>query len=80
MKKYLVLGEPVVGRTGGETVVGVTAEMRPKPAVDLAIVNEGELHRTVWSCPEMARAFVRGGADGHHAGQHAWDRKEIIPL
>jgi 2',3'-cyclic-nucleotide 2'-phosphodiesterase len=76
--RILFLGD-VVGRTGREAVAAVLPELRKNLHVDLAIVNAENASHGFGLAPEMARNLFAAGADVITLGNHAWDRKEIIP-
>jgi metallophosphoesterase (TIGR00282 family) len=74
----LFLGD-VVGRAGREAVVARLPTLRAALAVDLAVVNAENASHGYGLAPEMARGLFAAGADVITLGNHAWDRKEIIP-
>src|SRR5271165_6264771 len=74
----LFLGD-VVGRAGREAVAAHLPELRAALAIDLAIVNAENASHGFGLAPDMARAIFAAGADAITLGNHAWDRKEIIP-
>ena len=74
----LFLGD-VVGRTGREAVAAALPKLRAALAVDLAIVNAENASHGFGLAPEMARDIFAAGADAITLGNHAWDRKELIP-
>jgi metallophosphoesterase (TIGR00282 family) len=76
--RILFLGD-VVGRTGRDTVAAALPDLRAALRVDLAIVNAENASHGFGLAPEMARALFAAGADVITLGNHAWDRKEIIP-
>ncbi len=77
--RILFLGD-VVGRTGREAVAARAAgAARRRCSIDLAIVNAENASHGFGLAPEMARALFDAGADVITLGNHAWDRKEIIP-
>src|SRR5271163_3290692 len=75
----LFLGD-VVGRTGREAVAAALPTLRAALAIDLAIVNAENASHGFGLAPEMARAIFAAGADAITLGNHAWDRKELIPF
>ncbi len=77
--RILFLGD-VVGRTGREAVASRLPELRQALHVDLAIVNAENASHGFGLAPDMARALFTAGADVITLGNHAWDRKEIIPF
>src|SRR5271168_960643 len=74
----LFLGD-VVGRTGREAVAAALPKLRAALAIDLAIVNAENASHGFGLAPEMARDLFAAGADAITLGNHAWDRKELIP-
>ena len=76
--RILVLGD-VVGRTGRDTVAAALPGLRTALRVDLAIVNAENASHGFGLSPDMAQALFAAGADVLTLGNHAWDRKEIIP-
>src|SRR5277367_5393788 len=77
--RILFLGD-VVGRTGRETVAAKLPGLRAALRVDLAIVNAENASHGFGLGPDMAAALFASGADVITLGNHAWDRKEIIPF
>jgi 2',3'-cyclic-nucleotide 2'-phosphodiesterase len=76
--RILFLGD-VVGRTGRETVAAALPRLRADLRADLVVVNAENASHGFGLGPDMARAFFAAGADVITLGNHAWDRKEIIP-
>ncbi|HTW28368.1 MAG TPA: TIGR00282 family metallophosphoesterase [Acetobacteraceae bacterium] len=76
--RILFLGD-VVGRTGREAVARELPGLRQRLAVDLAIVNGENASHGFGLAPEMAHSLFAAGADVITLGNHAWDRREIIP-
>ena len=76
--RILFLGD-VVGRTGRETVAAALPGLRAALRIDLAIVNAENASHGFGLGPDMAAALFAAGADVITLGNHAWDRKEIIP-
>ena len=74
----LFLGD-VVGRTGRDAVVAALPGLRAAMKVDLCVVNGENASHGFGLAPDMAEAFLRAGADVITLGNHAWDRKELIP-
>jgi calcineurin-like phosphoesterase len=77
--RILFLGD-VVGRTGREAVAAALPGLRAALRVDLAIVNAENASHGFGLGPDMATALFAAGADVITLGNHAWDRKEIIPF
>ncbi len=76
--RILFMGD-VVGRTGRETLARQLPFLRRTLAIDLAIVNAENASHGFGLGPDMADALFAAGADVITLGNHAWDRKEIIP-
>ncbi len=76
--RILFLGD-VVGRAGREAVGAALPALRARLGIDVAIVNAENASHGFGLAPEMARALFAAGADVITLGNHAWDRKEIIP-
>jgi 2',3'-cyclic-nucleotide 2'-phosphodiesterase len=76
--RILFLGD-VVGRTGRDTVAAALPDLRTALRIDLAIVNGENASHGFGLAPDMARTLFAAGADVITLGNHAWDRKEIIP-
>jgi hypothetical protein len=76
--RLLFLGD-VVGRAGRDALTARLPELRARLAADLVVVNGENASHGFGLAPEMARAFLAAGADVITLGNHAWDRKEIIP-
>lgn len=77
--RILFLGD-VLGRGGREAVAGRLPELREALRIDLAIVNAENASHGFGLAPDMARSLFAAGADVITLGNHAWDRKEIIPF
>jgi len=76
--RILFLGD-VVGRSGRDAVVGRLPALRRELAADLVVLNAENASHGFGLAPDMARAFLEAGADVLTLGNHAWDRKEIVP-
>jgi 2',3'-cyclic-nucleotide 2'-phosphodiesterase len=76
--RILFIGD-VVGRTGREAVAAVLPKLRERLRLDLAVVNAENASHGFGLGPDMADALFAAGADVLTLGNHAWDRKEIIP-
>jgi metallophosphoesterase (TIGR00282 family) len=76
--RILFLGD-VVGRTGRDTVRAALPGLRASLRTDLVVVNAENASHGFGLGPEMAEALFAAGADVITLGNHAWDRKEIIP-
>ena len=77
--RILFLGD-VVGRSGRDALVSRLPALRRELATDLVVVNAENASHGFGLAPDMARAFLEAGADVLTLGNHAWDRKEIIPF
>src|ERR1700744_4755925 len=76
--RILFIGD-VVGRTGREAVAAALPDLRARLRIDLAVVNAENASHGFGLAPDMAEALLAAGADVLTLGNHAWDRKEIIP-
>jgi metallophosphoesterase (TIGR00282 family) len=76
--RILFLGD-VVGRTGRDTLCERLPALRVALNADLVVVNGENASHGFGLAPEMAQAFFAAGTNVITLGNHAWDRKEIIP-
>ena len=76
--RILFLGD-TVGRSGREGAANALPVLREQLRIDLAVVNAENASHGFGLAPDMARALFAAGADVITLGNHAWDRKEIIP-
>lgn len=76
--RILFLGD-VVGRSGRDALTSGLPGLKAKLRAELVIVNGENASHGFGLAPDMARAFLAAGADVITLGNHAWDRKEIIP-
>ena len=76
--RILVLGD-VVGRSGRDAVLQALPKLRADLACDCVVVNGENASHGFGLAPDMANALFAAGADAITLGNHAWDRKEIIP-
>jgi metallophosphoesterase (TIGR00282 family) len=76
--RILFLGD-IVGRSGRDAVIAALPALRARLAPDLVIVNVENAAHGFGLTPEIARAVLAAGADVLTLGNHAWDRREIIP-
>src|SRR5690242_13528909 len=76
--RILLLGD-VVGRTGREAVAAMLPKLRAALRADVAVINAENASHGFGLGPDMAKALFAAGADVLTLGNHAWDRKEIIP-
>ncbi len=76
--RILFLGD-TVGRSGREGAAAALPGLRQRLGIDLAVVNAENASHGFGLAPDMAQALFAAGADVITLGNHAWDRKEIIP-
>src|SRR5579863_434674 len=76
--RILFIGD-IVGRTGREAVAASLPKLRETLQIDLAVVNAENASHGFGLAPDMASALFAAGTDVITLGNHAWDRKEIIP-
>jgi hypothetical protein len=76
--RILFLGD-VVGRVGRDAVAAALPGLRRDLMLDCVVVNGENASHGFGLAPDMARAIFAAGADAITLGNHAWDRKEIIP-
>ncbi len=76
--RILFLGD-TVGRTGREAAAAALPVLRQRLRIDLAVVNAENASHGFGLAPDMAKALFAAGADVITLGNHAWDRKEVIP-
>jgi metallophosphoesterase (TIGR00282 family) len=76
--RILFLGD-VVGRAGREAVIAKLPELRRQLAADLVLINVENASHGFGVAPDMAEAFLAAGADALTLGNHAFDRREIVP-
>ena len=76
--RILFLGD-TVGRSGREGAAAALPGLRQRLGIDLAIVNAENASHGFGLAPDMAAALFAAGADVITLGNHAWDRKEVIP-
>ena len=76
--RILFLGD-VVGRTGRDAITSRLPDLRRTLRVDVVVLNGENASHGFGLAPDMARAFFAAGADVITLGNHAWDRKEILP-
>jgi metallophosphoesterase (TIGR00282 family) len=77
--RILFLGD-VVGRSGRDAITEHLPGLRAQLSVDLVVLNAENASHGFGLAPDMARAFLEAGADVLTLGNHAWDRKEIVPF
>jgi metallophosphoesterase (TIGR00282 family) len=76
--RLLILGD-LVGRSGRDAVIAALPGLRAQMQADFVAVNAENASHGFGLGPEMAEALFAAGADAITLGNHAWDRKEIIP-
>ncbi len=76
--RLLFLGD-VVGRAGRDAVLARLPALRARLGAELVVLNGENASHGFGLAPDMARAFLGAGADVITLGNHAWDRREIIP-
>ncbi|MDE2581045.1 MAG: YmdB family metallophosphoesterase [Rhodospirillales bacterium] len=76
--RILFLGD-IVGRSGRDTVAARLPALRTTLGLDLVVVNAENASHGFGLAPDMAEALFAAGADVLTLGNHAWDRREIIP-
>jgi len=76
--RILFLGD-VVGRSGRDAVTAALPGLRARLDLDLVVVNGENASHGFGLAPDMAEALFAAGADAITLGNHAWDRREIIP-
>jgi metallophosphoesterase (TIGR00282 family) len=74
----LILGD-LLGRTGRDAAIKAIPELRASLKLDCVIVNAENASHGFGLAPDMAQALFAAGADAITLGNHAWDRREIIP-
>jgi len=77
--RILFLGD-IVGRTGRDAVIARLPDLRRSLRIDLAIVNAENASHGFGLGADIARNLFDAGADVLTLGNHAWDRKDIIPF
>jgi metallophosphoesterase (TIGR00282 family) len=76
--RILFVGD-VVGRTGRDAVAAALPGLRAGLGLDLIVVNAENASHGFGLAPDMADTLFAAGTDVITLGNHAWDRKEIIP-
>ena len=76
--KILFLGD-IVGRAGRDAVVTALPGLRARLGAEFVIINAENAAHGFGLTPEIARALFAAGADVLTLGNHAWDRREIVP-
>lgn len=76
--RILLLGD-LLGRSGREAALKHIPLLRGTLALDFVVVNAENASHGFGLGPDMADALFAAGADVITLGNHAWDRREIIP-
>jgi metallophosphoesterase (TIGR00282 family) len=76
--KLLILGD-LLGRAGRDAAIKAIPDLREKLKLDFLAVNAENASHGFGLAPDMAQALFAAGADAITLGNHAWDRREIIP-
>ena len=76
--RILFLGD-VVGRSGRDAVTMLLPALRLELRADLVVINGENASHGFGLGPDMAQAMFAAGADAVTLGNHAWDRRELIP-
>ncbi len=76
--RILLLGD-LLGRSGREAALKHIPLLRASLKLDFVVVNAENASHGFGLGPDMAEALFAVGADVITLGNHAWDRREIIP-
>ena len=76
--RILFLGD-VVGRAGRDAISTLLPALRLELRAELVIINGENASHGFGLGPDMAAALFEAGADVVTLGNHAWDRRELIP-
>ena len=76
--RLLLLGD-IVGRAGRDAVLSALPGLRARLRLDFVAINAENASHGYGLGPEMAAQLFAAGADILTLGNHAWDRKEIVP-
>jgi metallophosphoesterase (TIGR00282 family) len=76
--RILILGD-LLGRTGRDAAAAAIPTLRAQLKLDAVIVNAENASHGFGLSPDMADTLFAAGADVLTLGNHAWDRREIIP-
>ncbi len=74
----LVLGD-VVGRPGRDALKRRLKDIRRERQVDLCVVNGENAAGGAGITPDTAEDLFAAGADVITTGDHAWDKRELVP-
>jgi metallophosphoesterase (TIGR00282 family) len=77
--KILFLGD-VVGRAGRNVILENLKTIRKENKIDVVIINVDNTAGGFGVTPELARDFLKSGADMLTGGDHVFDQKESIAL
>jgi metallophosphoesterase (TIGR00282 family) len=75
----LLLCGDVVGRSGREVVMANLPRLRRELALDFVVVNGENAAHGFGITDKICRELYECGVDVVSTGNHAWDRREIIP-
>lgn len=76
--RILFLGD-VVGRSGRDAVTALLPALKLELRADLVVINGENASHGFGLGPDMADAMFAAGAHAVTLGNHAWDRRELIP-
>ncbi|GAN81015.1 TIGR00282 family metallophosphoesterase [Acidocella aminolytica] len=76
--RILILGD-LLGRSGREAALNHIPALRKSLKLDFVAVNAENASHGFGLGPDMAEALFAVGTDVITLGNHAWDRREIIP-
>lgn len=76
--RLLILGD-LLGRAGRDAAIAAIPNLRAQLKLDFLAVNGENASHGFGLAPDMADALFAAGADAITLGNHAWDRREIIP-
>lgn len=76
--RLLVCGD-VVGRSGRDAVASHLPRLRRELALDFVVVNGENAAHGFGITEKLCTELYAAGADVISSGNHAWDRREIIP-
>lgn len=76
--RFIFLGD-VVGKPGRRGILTAAAELRAEFAADAVVINAENAASGKGLTPHIAQEFLDAGIDVITLGDHAWDRKELLP-
>ena len=79
MIRILFLGD-IVGNPGRQAVLRLVPYLRERENVDCVIANSENSAGGNGITPEIVKELLKSGVDVLTSGNHAWDKKEGIPL